>query len=90
MSMLVRQRDPWWGQEGRSARHDRLLRRALGLIVIALSAVLLTLMLARITSLDASPLIVGSGQSVILGALMLDIATCLLLVAGQLREGRLG
>jgi hypothetical protein len=84
--MLARRRDPWWGLEGRSARSGRLRRRVLGVLVVALSTVLLALILARLPAVDAQALVLGSGRSVVFGALLADVSACMLLVAGQMRE----
>jgi hypothetical protein len=88
--MRARQRDPWWGLEGRSARRDRLGRRVVGLIVVALSVILLALILAALPRVDAHEIVLGSERSVLFGALFADVAACLLLVVGQIRQSRIG
>ncbi|HET8784667.1 MAG TPA: hypothetical protein VFM38_03470 [Candidatus Limnocylindrales bacterium] len=84
--MLARRRDPWWGLEGRSARTDRRRRRILGFVVVVLAATLLAMILARIPAVDAHEIVTGSSRSVVFGALLADVAACMLLVVGQLRE----
>jgi hypothetical protein len=84
--MLARRRDPWWGLEGRSARTDRRRRRVLGLVFVVVSATLLGLILARLPAIDTQALVLGSGRTVVFGALVADVAACMLLVAGQMRE----
>ncbi|HEU4673977.1 MAG TPA: hypothetical protein VFS32_13880 [Candidatus Limnocylindrales bacterium] len=84
MNTVARRHDPFWGLDGRSARRERIFRRALLVVVVGLAAGLLAMMLLRTLTLDAHALVAGH-RTVLVGALLADVAACLLLVAGRLR-----
>jgi hypothetical protein len=86
MRVLSRRRDPWWDLDGRSARRERTNRRVLGFVVVVLAATLLALILARLPAVDVHELVTGPRRTVIVGVLLADVAACLLLVAGRMRE----
>ncbi|HEY3522894.1 MAG TPA: hypothetical protein VGK63_04265 [Candidatus Limnocylindrales bacterium] len=83
--VLSLRRDPFWDLDGRSARRERVLRRMLVVVVAALAATLLAMILGRLTSVDAHALMTGY-RTALIGALLADVAACLLLVVGRLRE----
>ncbi len=84
MPVLSLRRDPYWDLDGRSARRERILRRVLVLIVAILAAALLAMTIGRLTTIDAHALMTGH-RTALIGALLADVAACLLLVAGRLR-----
>jgi hypothetical protein len=83
---IARSHDPFWGLDGRSARRERILRRILLGLVAVLAVALLAMMILRLEAIDARALVDGSHRAVLVGALLADVAACLLIVAGRLRE----
>ncbi len=86
MNTIARRRDPFWDMDGRSARRERTLRRLLLIVVALLATALLAMILARLPTVDVRELIVGPQRSVVVGALLADVAACLMIVAGRLRQ----
>jgi hypothetical protein len=83
-----RRRDPYWDVDGRAARTHRRRRRFVGAIVIELSATILGLTVARLPSVDATALVTGPTQVLMLASLAGDVIACSLIFARELRRGR--
>ena len=83
---IARRHDPFWGLDGRSARHERTMRRILVGVVAVLAVALLAMMILRLEAIDARAVIGGPNRMVAVGALLADVAACLLIIAGRLRE----
>ena len=81
--------DPYYDLDGAAAkreRTERVRRRTLWRAVLGLSAMLLLLMLARLPQIDASSLVRGNGQALLLASLAVDAFACLLIFAKTRRN----
>jgi len=76
------------GARRRAVRRHQVVRflALLGFVVVVLAATLLALILARLPAVDVHELVTGPRRTVIVGVLLADVAACLLLVAGRMRE----
>ena len=88
MKLPVRskQRDPYWGFDGPAARGARRTRRFVALAVYVLSALILALLLVRLTSMDPHWLLGGPNRPLVLGSLAADVVACVLVFAWARRR----
>jgi hypothetical protein len=78
-------RDPWWDLDGRNVRRTRQRRNALGALALMLSIVLLALGAAHLPSVDMHELTTGFGRIVLMGALVLLLASCSLVAVSNMK-----